>query len=132
MSDPGPSIRLDKWLWQARFFRTRSKASAAVTTGGVRVNALRVTKASTSVRPGDVLTFPIGRAVRVIQVDALGVRRGPAIEAATLYTDLDPPAPPEAQGTANIGLKTAERAPGVGRPTKRQRREIDALRRSRS
>ncbi|MEM1277160.1 MAG: RNA-binding S4 domain-containing protein [Pseudomonadota bacterium] len=132
MREPDASIRLDKWLWQARFFKTRSKATAAISDGGVRVNSVRVSKPSTSVRPGDVLTFPLGKRVRVIQIDALGARRGPAVEAATLYTDLDPPqiaAPDEALSPSH---KPAERAPGAGRPTKRERREIDALRRSRT
>ncbi len=95
MSDPAPGggIRLDKWLWHARFFRTRSLAAAAVSAGGVRVNAQRVTRPGRSVVPGDVLTFVQGTRVRVVRMTAAGLRRGPAAEAAALYDDLDPPGP---------------------------------------
>ena len=85
-------MRLDKWLWHARFFKTRALASRTVAGGKVRVNARRVSKPSVSVGPGDVLTFVAGRDVRVIRVRALGARRGPATEARSLYDDLAPPA----------------------------------------
>ena len=79
------------------------------------MNAERITKTSHAVGPGDVLTFPQGRDIRVIRVEAIGTRRGPAPEAATLFTDLTPEKPP------------AE--PRVGpRPTKRDRRALDAFR----
>ena len=86
--------RLDKWLWQARFFKSRSLAQAAVT-GGLRVNGLRVTKPAATVRPGDVLTFVQGGCVRVVEVVAIGTRRGPASEAQGLWREHDP-APPSA------------------------------------
>ncbi|MEM7177352.1 MAG: S4 domain-containing protein [Pseudomonadota bacterium] len=129
----GDTIRIDKWLWQARFFKTRTKATAAVTAGAVRINAQRCQKASQSIRPGDVLTFVAGRDVRVIRVEAIGTRRGPASEAATLFTDLDPPKAQSGATEADPAAPTCvTRDPGSGRPTKRQRRKIDALRRSRS
>ena len=133
MADTPDRIRLDKWLWQARFFKTRSKASEAVTSG-LRVNTERCTKPAQNVKPGDVLTFSQGRQVRVIQIDAIGTRRGPAVEAQALYTDLAPPAPPEgpSHDESPRPAPTAQREPGSGRPTKRERREIDALGRSRS
>ncbi len=87
----GPTIRLDKWLWQARFCKSRSVAAQFVAAGAVRINAVRVTKPSTSVRVGDGLSFAQGGRVRVIRIRALGERRGPASEAITLYDDLDPP-----------------------------------------
>ena len=87
------TMRLDKWLWQARFFKTRGLAAAAVSAGMVRVNATRVTKPATSIRPGDGLSFAQGGRVRVIRVRALGTRRGPAPEARMLYLDLDEPQP---------------------------------------
>ena len=111
MSDPAPKLRVDKWLWQARFFKTRSLAAKQVTEGHVRVNGTRVAKTSHAVAPGDVLTFPQGRQIRVV---ALGTRRGPATEAQALYEDLTPEPEPAPE---RVGA----------RPTKRNRRAIDAL-----
>lgn len=91
-------IRLDKWLWQARFFKSRGLAAEAVSAGRVRVNGARVTKPATPVRPGDGLSFAQGSRVRVIRVLGIGVRRGPATEARLLYHDLDEPQP-EGPGT---------------------------------
>ncbi len=82
------SIRLDKWLWQARFFKTRGLAARAITEGRVRVNATRVTKPATTVTIGDGLTFVQGGRVRVVRICALGQRRGPAPEAQTLYEEV--------------------------------------------
>jgi ribosome-associated heat shock protein Hsp15 len=91
MSAPDPAsegLRLDKWLWQARFFKTRALAAQLVGKGRLRINQTIVTKAHHRVRRGDVLTFPQGRLVRVVRVVDLGARRGPASEAHTLYEDL--------------------------------------------
>ena len=82
------SSRLDKWLWQARFFKTRALASKICAAGRVRIDGERVTKAHAATRPGNVLTFPQARDIRVVRVVALGTRRGPAVEAQTLYDDL--------------------------------------------
>ena len=80
------SLRIDKWLWHARFYKTRSLAQAAACSGILRLNNARVEKASVAVKPGDVLTVPRGhREVTVVRVQALGLRRGPAPEAHTLY-----------------------------------------------
>ena len=84
-------IRLDKWLWHARFFKTRTLAAKVVSGGHVRVNANKVSKPSTAVLAGTVLTFPQGNQIRVIKIVELGTRRGPASEAQTLYEDLSPP-----------------------------------------
>ncbi|MDP2085409.1 MAG: RNA-binding S4 domain-containing protein [Gemmobacter sp.] len=84
------TIRLDKWLWQARFFKSRSLSAGVVEQGGVRVNGQRVAKPAYTVRPGDVLTFAQGARIRVVRVRAPGDRRGPAPEAQELYDDLDP------------------------------------------
>ena len=81
-------LRLDKWLWQARFFKTRALATQLVGKGRLRINQTIVTKAHHRVRPGDVLTFPQGGLVRVVRVVELGSRRGPASEAEALYEDL--------------------------------------------
>jgi ribosome-associated heat shock protein Hsp15 len=124
----GPKLRVDKWLWQARFFKTRGLAAEVAGSGKLRVNGSHVTKAAHAVRPGDVLTFPQAARVRVVRIEVLGQRRGPASEAMQLYTDLDPQPLTQAQ-EPNSEPVPAQRDPGSGRPTGRQRREIDALRR---
>lgn len=118
-------LRLDKWLWQARFFKSRSLAAAQCRAKKVRINGQHVKKASTPVSAGDVLTFPKAGDVRVIEIVALGERRGPAPEAALLYKDLTPPkesASTDAEKPAN-----PSRERGTGRPTKTDRRALDRL-----
>jgi ribosome-associated heat shock protein Hsp15 len=88
----GGKIRIDKWLWQARFVKTRSLA-AKLCESGIRIDGTLVMKPGATVRPGQVLTFALGRHVRVIELVAIGERRGPAEEARTLYRDLAPPTP---------------------------------------
>jgi ribosome-associated heat shock protein Hsp15 len=90
-ADPAaqPRLRLDKWLWQARFCKSRALAAALVAEGHVRVNGTPVSRPGRDITPGDVLTFPQGARIRVIRILALGQRRGPATEAQELYTDLD-------------------------------------------
>lgn len=112
--------RVDKWLWQARFFKTRTLAAAQVSGGHVRVNGAKIAKPAHQVATGDVLTFVQGRQVRVVRIENLGTRRGPASEAQALYSDLSPP--PEPKSTANPGFE------GKGRPDKRARRQIDLSR----
>lgn len=114
-------LRLDKWLWYARFFKTRGLAAKLCNASQIRCSGTVVTKAHHAVRPGDVLTFAQGRHIRVIKVTALGSRRGPAPEAQALYEDLSPPVPEESLP------REAVRPPGEGRPTKRERRAIDRL-----
>lgn len=80
--------RIDKWLWFARMVKTRTLAQATVSQGQVRVNKVRIAKSSHDVVPGDVITLAVHGRVRVIKVLALGVRRGPASEAQTLFTDI--------------------------------------------
>ena len=87
------ALRMDKWLWQARFFKTRALASRVCTGGRVRVDGVKISKAHFAARPGQVLTFPQGRRIRVVRVIALGVRRGSAKEARLLYEDLSDEAP---------------------------------------
>jgi len=114
--------RLDKWLWYARLFKSRSLATKFCASGKLRVNEVVVRKAHQSLHVGDVLTFPKGPHIRVVRVVELGKRRGPAVEAQTLYDDLDPPQP-----CAKIDrpIKPARRDPGAGRPTKRERRDTE-------
>jgi ribosome-associated heat shock protein Hsp15 len=115
--------RIDKFLWFARFFKSRTLAASVVTGGRVRINGERCEKAATIVKAGDVLTFPAGPRVRVIKVVAGGTRRGPASEAQSLYEDLTPPPEKRPEEPA----APAQREKGSGRPTKRERRAIDAL-----
>lgn len=91
-----PKLRLDKWLWQARFFKTRAFAAGVVEAGRCRVNGQRTAKPGHGVQVGDVLTFTQARVVRVVRVTALGHRRGPASEAQDMYDDLAPVADPDA------------------------------------
>jgi len=121
------TLRVDKWLWQARFFKSRTLAGKFVDSGALRVNGNRVSKAHHIVRAEDVLTFPLGDNVRIIKVLLLGTRRGPATEARTLYDDLDPPQPRK-RDTTPRPAPAAEREKGSGRPTKRDRRKIDGFR----
>lgn len=86
------TLRLDKWLWQARFFRSRTQAARLCAEGRIRVDGRIIEKANHRVRPGNVVTFPQGRAIRAVRVVALGTRRGPASEAVGLYADLLEPA----------------------------------------
>jgi len=118
LDDTPAKIRLDKWLWQARFFKTRSLSAKLVSGGHVRVNSAKVSKPAHSVGPGDVLTFPKARATRVIRIVAVGERRGPAPEAQALYEDLSPPA-------ERPNVPSAPKYEGKGRPTKRDRRKLD-------
>ena len=118
IADP---LRLDKWLWHARFFKTRSLAAKIVQGGKVRVNGTPVSKPSRTVQVGDVLTFAKEQDVRVIKVLALGTRRGPASEAQTLYEDL---APPEAGGRDTTPAPRSQ-----GRPNRRDRRAQAAFKR---
>ena len=112
------TLRIDKWLWYARFFKSRSLAARVCANGRVRIGGKPQSKPSAAVRVGDVLTFPQGGAVRAVAVRALGDRRGPAREAAVLYEDLAP---------------DAREAPRAGsRPTKADRRALDRLREDRA
>lgn len=107
-------IRIDKWLWQARFFKTRTLAATLVSAGKLRLNGAHLSKPAKLVGAGDVLTFPQGDQIRVVKVLDCGTRRGPAPEAQQLYEDLTPPAaekPPQ-----------NPRFDGKGRPSKKDRR----------
>ncbi|MCW5698463.1 MAG: RNA-binding S4 domain-containing protein [Rhodospirillales bacterium] len=120
------SLRADKWLWHARFFKSRTLASRLCESGRMRVNGVVIRKSHHTLKPGDVLTFAKGADVRVIRVVALGSRRGPATEAQTLYEDLDPPTP-RASSASPADTVVAERSAGSGRPTNAERRAIDRL-----
>lgn len=131
MSDataPGPSdpvgvraMRADKWLWHARFFKTRGLAAKVISGGHLRVNSDKVHKPAQNVRPGDVLTFPQARRIRVVKIVALSDRRGPAPEAQALYEDMSPEAP---AAPRNPGFD------GKGRPSGKDRRNAREFDRS--
>jgi len=89
--------RLDKWLWYARFIKSRSLAAKLIEEGCIRVNRQRVVKAATCVKCGDVLTASLHGKVRVIEILAVGHRRGPPAEAKTLYSELTLGDPAKAQ-----------------------------------
>ncbi|MGL4637415.1 MAG: RNA-binding S4 domain-containing protein [Beijerinckiaceae bacterium] len=82
------SIRIDKWLWFARFVKTRVIAQELATSGHVRINGQRVTSASRQVRLGDVLTIALPSRVRVVKVLDVAERRGPASDAVVLYEEV--------------------------------------------
>lgn len=116
-------IRIDKWLWHARFFKSRTLAGKFCQTGKLRLNEQLIAKAHVLVGPDDVLTFAKGDAIKVVKILAPGTRRGPAPEARALYEDLSPAPPKKADRALNAS--PAAREPGSGRPTKAQRRALD-------
>ena len=122
-------IRADKWLWYARFFKTRTLASQLCKSGKLRINGERVSKASVTVQVGDVLTFPKVNDIKVVKLLALGERRGPAVEAQTLYEDKSPIVPSKAEMLEKSLKEGASvyRESGAGRPTKAERRATDKL-----
>ena len=116
--------RIDRWLFFARVVKSRSLAAKLVAAGKVRRNREKLDQPSGLVGPGDVLTVTLERQVLVYRVLAAGSRRGPAPVARLLYEDLSPPAESKPSTEAEV----ATREPGAGRPTKKERREIDRFR----
>jgi ribosome-associated heat shock protein Hsp15 len=128
----GSHQRVDQWLWFARITKSRTLAQDLVVRGKVRLNRIKIDKPSTLVKPGDVLTLVVGPGVRSLEILAIGARRGPATEALLLFNDLtqaQPRAAPQPGKTdmAQDIVKSAVRSDGAGRPTKRDRRQIDKL-----
>jgi ribosome-associated heat shock protein Hsp15 len=121
---PGERQRLDKWLFFSRAVKSRTLAQKLIESGAVRVNAERTLSSDHRVGAGDVLTMTVGPRLLVWRIRDPGNRRGPAVEAALLYEDLSPPPLPRAPAGT---LPFAHRAPGAGRPTKKDRRAIDGL-----
>ena len=116
------TTRVDSWLWAVRLFKTRSAATAACRSGHVRVNGERV-KAAQGVRIGDEIRIRIAGFDRIVVVRRLLAKRVGADVAAECYTDNTPPPPPKSEMAL---LPVRDR--GAGRPTKRDRREIERLR----
>ena len=128
-SDEGPGrVRIDKWLWAARFYKTRSLAAEAVGGGKVEVNGERVKQAKL-VQAGDAIRLRLGSFEHVVTVRAVSERRGPATVAATLYEET--PASLAARAKLAEQLRMAPAAfvyEEKGRPTKRDRRELERFR----
>ena len=121
-------VRLDKWLWAARFFKTRALAVTAIETGKVEVNGDRAKRAK-QLQVGDELHIRLGPYHHVVTVRAVSEHRGPASVAATLYSESDEAK--KAREAMQIQVKAAQSVPGYdrGRPTKKDRRDIERLRR---
>jgi ribosome-associated heat shock protein Hsp15 len=119
------AVRLDKWLWAARFVKSRGLAAEAIAGGRVHVNGARV-KPSKDVRAGDRVDITIGQVRREVVVLGVAERRGPASEAALLYEET--PESVAARERAAAERRLAPPPPGP-RPTKRDRRRLDAARR---
>ena len=113
--------RLDKWLFFSRAVKSRTLAQKLIETGAVRVNSERTDRTDLKVGPGDVLTMMVHTRLLVWRIVDAGTRRGPPSEAMALYEDLSPPPPPREEQP----LAHAARDAGAGRPTKKERREID-------
>ena len=115
--------RIDKWLWHARFAKTRTAAQKLAISGQIRVNRDKNDSASRIVKIGDVLTVAQGSVVRVVRIAGIGERRGPATEAQRLYDEVTPPLKSTAPAAPAPVLSGA-------RPNKRDRRALQELKRS--
>lgn len=117
--------RLDKWLFFTRLQKSRSIAQKAIEAGHVRVNDARVTQPSFALKAGDVVVLSLDRRDMTVRVLQAGNRRGPYEEARLLYDDLTPP---PVLGEKLNAFEQATRERGSGRPTKKERRDVDRLR----
>ncbi|MEM9420923.1 MAG: RNA-binding S4 domain-containing protein [Pseudomonadota bacterium] len=122
------SQRIDRWLWHARIFKTRTLAGKVVASQGARITrhgqTQRTDKPSFSVRVGDIVALSKGVQIIVLEIAGIGDRRGPAPEAQALYVDRSPPSPPKLEKRPAPFVRDE----GTGRPTKKDRRALDALR----
>lgn len=125
---PAAGVRVDKWLWAARFFKTRSVAATAVSGGHVHVDGQRV-KPSRQVRVGQTVDITRGEVEFSVVVEALADKRGPAAVAQTLYQETEESiARREVAAAARIAQREL-RAASAGRPGKRERRQLTGLKR---
>ena len=117
-------IRLDTWLWYARFYKSRSLSSKAILSGKLRLNSNKIIKPASKVKINDVLTINHINMVRIIQVQSLGIRRGPASEAQKLYKDLlgDETGAFKIKHVSEKSKKDTNK-----RPTKKDRRILDKI-----
>lgn len=128
MSEPLKAVRIDKWLWAARFYKTRSLAQQAVESGRVKQNGERV-KPAREVRPGNTLEISIGEYEWQLTVTGLAERRGSADLARGLYEESEES---RARRQAMVEMRRLTPEPSLaikGRPTKRERRALERLRR---
>ena len=121
------TVRLDKWLWFARFFKTRTAATKLIQSGKLRINGIITNKPHKAASAGMVLTFPQANHIRVIKIVQLGQRRGPAFEAISMYEDLSPDILQVKKNEQSEKVNFEIREIGAGRPTKKQRRETERL-----
>lgn len=121
-------VRLDKWLWAARFFKTRALAATAIETGKVEVNGERAKRAK-QLQLGDSLRIRLGPYQHIVTVRALSENRGPASVAAKLYEESEEGR--KAREAMQLQVKVARAVPGYdrGRPTKKDRRDLERVRR---
>jgi ribosome-associated heat shock protein Hsp15 len=127
-SDEITRVRLDKWLWAARFFKTRGLAAQAIETGKVQVNGERAKRAK-QLQVGDELRVRLGPYHHIVKVRAVSEHRGPAAVAATLFEETEESR--KAREAMQLQVRVAQSAPGYdrGRPSKKDRRDIERLRR---
>jgi ribosome-associated heat shock protein Hsp15 len=125
--ESGDRVRLDKWLWAARFLKTRSLAADAIDAGKVHVNGERV-KRSKEVRAGDTVRVRLGPYEHIVAVRALSERRGPPAVARTLYEETAESVAARAKLREQLSLLPAAFVPGSGRPTKKDRRTMNRFR----
>ena len=122
-------MRLDKWLWAARFFKTRALAAAAVAGGKVKLNGARV-KPARAVRVDDALHISVGPYEYVLRVLALSARRGPAAQAASLYAESESSRVARDILAARLAAERRAATLTQGRPNKRERRQLIELKKS--
>lgn len=120
---PVENLRIDKWLWAARFFKTRSLAADAVTGGKVKLNGERV-KAAKTIRLDDELSIHVGPYEYLVRVSGLSGKRGPAPEAALLYEESAASKAAREDLAARLSAQRVDDSHEKGRPTKRARRQI--------
>lgn len=116
------AVRVDSWVWAVRLAKTRSQATTACKAGHVYVNGDSA-KPAQQVRVGDTVRVRLHGHERIYKVTGLATKRGSAAEAAKYFEDFTPPPPPRTERPAPV-----RRDPGAGRPSKRERRQLDALR----
>lgn len=128
MTDPGDSVRFDRWLWAARFYKTRTLATSEVTGGKARLNGERV-KPAAPVRVGDTVRVMKAPYEWVVEVTGLGERRGSAREARKLYQESEKSRQKREKRRIQMREVPVPTYEGKGRPTKKERREIDRMKR---
>jgi ribosome-associated heat shock protein Hsp15 len=127
-SDEIAKVRLDKWLWAARFFKTRAIAATAIETGKVEVNGKRAKRAK-QLQVGDVVRIRLGPYNHIVTVRAISEQRGPASVATTLYEESAEGR--KAREAMQVQVRVAQAAGGyeTGRPTKKDRRDLERMKR---